>query len=132
MKHLSKTTLRELKKRYLNILKKCFLANLVLIFLSEPSLAGMKDVWDMGTIRPSVGITIGYDVISDDINVINTFANEGSYTVNGDVLDKFSTTISLGLEVNVTENSTLKLEYLGNYRQEYIDHSGMLRLEMRF
>ena len=39
MTNYSRTTLRELKKRYLSILKKCLLANLGLILLSTPSMA---------------------------------------------------------------------------------------------
>ena len=42
MTHFSKTTLRELKKRYLNVLKKCFLANLMafgMVTLSTPAMA---------------------------------------------------------------------------------------------
>ncbi|MBQ3034939.1 MAG: hypothetical protein IJD25_02675, partial [Alphaproteobacteria bacterium] len=39
MTNYSRTTLRELKKRYLNILKKCLLANLGIILLSTPSMA---------------------------------------------------------------------------------------------
>ncbi len=42
MMHYSRTTLRELKKRYLNVLKKCFLANLMafgVITLSTPATA---------------------------------------------------------------------------------------------
>ena len=39
MTTFSRTALRELKKRYLNVLKKCLLANLGLIFLSMPAMA---------------------------------------------------------------------------------------------
>ena len=43
MKNISRTTLRELKKRYLNVLKKCFLANLMafgMVTLATPATAG--------------------------------------------------------------------------------------------
>ena len=39
MTNYSRTTLRELKKRYLNILKKCLLANLLAFSLALPSMA---------------------------------------------------------------------------------------------
>ena len=40
MSHYSKTTLRELKKRYLNILKKCLLLNLMAFMVSMPAVSG--------------------------------------------------------------------------------------------
>ena len=46
MTNYSRTTLRELKKRYLNILKKCLLANLGLILLSTPSIAETEIIFD--------------------------------------------------------------------------------------
>ena len=39
MQNLSRTALKELKKRYLNVLKKCLLANLGIILLSAPVMA---------------------------------------------------------------------------------------------
>ncbi len=39
MTNYSRTTLRELKKRYLNILKKCLLANLMAFSFALPSVA---------------------------------------------------------------------------------------------
>ena len=96
------------------------------------ALVGVKGVWDMGAIRPTAGVTIGYDVISDDVSALNTLANGASYTVNGEALDRLSTGVSLGVEADIGERTTLKLEYSGTFRKEYVDHSGMLRLEWRF
>ena len=96
------------------------------------ALVGVKGVWDMDAICPTAGVTVGYDVISDDVSALNTLANGASYTVNGEALDRLSTGVSLGVEADLGERTTLKLEYSGTYRKEYQDHSGMLRLEWRF
>ena len=96
------------------------------------ALVGVKGTWDMGAIRPTAGVTVGYDVISDDVSALNTLANGASYTVNGEALDRLSTTVTTGIEADLGERTTLKLEYSGTYRKEYQDHSGMLRLEWRF
>ena len=96
------------------------------------ALAGVKGTWDMGPIRPIAGVTVGYDIISDDVSALNTLANGASYTVNGEALDRLSTTVTTGIEADLGERTTLKLEYSGTYRKEYLDHSGMLRLEWRF
>ena len=45
MQNLSRTALKELKKRYLNVLKKCFLLNMMVfscVTLSSPVLAETK------------------------------------------------------------------------------------------
>ena len=96
------------------------------------ALVGVKGTWNMGAIRPTAGITVGYDIISDDVSALNTLANGASYTVNGEALDRLSTTLTTGIEADLGDRTTLKLEYSGTFRKEYADHSGMLRLEWRF
>ena len=96
------------------------------------ALVGVKGTWDMGAIRPTAGVTVGYDIISDDVSALNTLANGASYTVNGEALDRLSTTVTTGIEADLGDRTTLKLEYSGTFRKEYADHSGMLKLEMRF
>ncbi|MBO7244209.1 MAG: autotransporter outer membrane beta-barrel domain-containing protein [Alphaproteobacteria bacterium] len=96
------------------------------------AIAGIKTAWDLGKIRPTVGINVGYDIISDDVTVLNTLANGASYTVNSEALDRLSVGISTGIEAKVSDRTNMKLEYNGSFRKEYVDHSGMIKLEMRF
>ena len=96
------------------------------------AIAGIKGSWDLGKIRPSVGVNVGYDVISDDVATLNTLANGASYTVNAEALDRLSVGVTTGIEAKLGDRTTLKLEYNGSFRKEYTDHSGMLKLEMRF
>ena len=96
------------------------------------AIAGIKTAWDLGKIRPSVGINVGYDVISDDVSALNTLANGASYTVNAEALDRLSVGISTGVEAKLNDRTTLKLEYNGSFRKEYTDHSGMIRFELKF
>ncbi|MBR6730376.1 MAG: autotransporter outer membrane beta-barrel domain-containing protein [Alphaproteobacteria bacterium] len=96
------------------------------------AMAGFKVGADLGWVRPLAGVMVGYDVITDDISSVNTLANGATYTINGKALDRLSTTVVAGFGMDIGENATLKLEYNGNYRKEYLDHSGMLRLEVKF
>ncbi len=96
------------------------------------AIAGIKTAWDLGKIRPSVGINVGYDVISDDVSALNTLANGASYTVNSEALDRLSVGVTTGVEAKLNDRTTLKLEYNGSFRKEYKDHSGMLKLELKF
>ncbi|MBO7244480.1 MAG: autotransporter domain-containing protein, partial [Alphaproteobacteria bacterium] len=75
------------------------------------ALAGAKASWDLGKIRPTVGISVGYDVITDEVSAVNTLANGASYTVTGEALDRLSATVTTGLEAKVTDRTSLKLEY---------------------
>ena len=96
------------------------------------ALVGVKGVLDLGSIRPTAGLSVGYDVVSDDAIATNTLANGASYTVNGEALERLSTTFTTGVEADVGERTTVKLEYSGTFRKEYQDHSGMLKLEVKF
>ncbi len=96
------------------------------------TMAGFKVGADLGWIRPLAGVMVGYDVITDDVASVNTLANGATYTINGKALDRLSTTVVAGFGMDIGENATLKLEYNGNYRKEYLDHSGIIRLETNF
>lgn len=79
-----------------------------------------------------LGVQVGYDVVNDNGTVLNTLANGASYTVKGEALDRLSSTVTTSLEAELSDRTSLKLEYSGTFRKEYQDHSGMLKLEMRF
>ena len=96
------------------------------------AMAGLKVGADFGKVRPLVGVMLGYDVVSDDIVTTNTLANGGLYTIRGEALDRLSTAVIAGFGADLSQNSTIKLEYSGNYRKEYFDHSGMIRFELKF
>ena len=96
------------------------------------AMAGFKVGVDLKWIRPLAGVMVGYDIISDDITSVNTLANGATYRVEGKALDRLSTTVVAGFAADLGDNASLKLEYLGNYRKEYLDHSGMIRLEHKF
>ena len=64
--------------------------------------------------------------------MINTLANGTTYIVRGKAPDRLSTTVIGGFASDITDNLSLRLEYAGSYRKEYIDHSGMLRLDYKF
>lgn len=96
------------------------------------AIAGVKGAWDLGVVRPTVGFNVGYDVITDDVATLNTLANGTSYTVNGEALDRLNVGVEAGVEGCIGERTTLKLEYNGSFRKEYQDHSGMLKLELKF
>ena len=52
------------------------------------ALAGVKVGADLGWIRPLVGVSVGYDIKTDDHSTLNTLANGGIYYSDGKALDK--------------------------------------------
>ena len=83
-------------------------------------------------IRPMAGVLFGYDLKTDDIKGVNILSNGVSYIVDGKALPRFSTSVKLGIETLLNEKTSLKLEYLGSFRNSYQDHGGMLRLKYNF
>ena len=83
-------------------------------------------------IRPTAGILFGYDLKTEDIKGVNILSNGASYVVDGKALPRFSTNVKLGIETRLNEKTSLKLEYLGSFRNSYQDHGGMLRLKYNF
>ena len=96
------------------------------------AMIGVRGMLNLGAIRPTAGVTVGYDIISDDISAVNTLANGASYTVNSEKLDKLSTIVTLGFKADISKNTSFSLEYSGTFRKEYQDHSGMLRFNYSF
>ena len=92
---------------------------------SYKSIKGIK-------LRPTAGVLFGYDLKTDDIKGVNILSNGASYIVEGKALPRLSTNVKLGIETLLNEKTSLKLEYLGSFRNSYQDHGGMLRLKYNF
>ncbi len=88
--------------------------------------------WKGYLIRPTFETMVAYDVVSDDMNSVNTLSNNASYFIKGESLPQFSTFVNAGLEAQISANSSLLLEYNGSFRRSYQNHGGMLRFEMNF
>ena len=90
MRNISRTTLRELKKRYLNILKKCFLANLMafgMVTLSTPATAGEDRLDNSGDKTYTQDVTFEDLEYSGDGGAIS---NAGSITFGGSLTATFT------------------------------------------
>ena len=73
MTNYSRTTLRELKKRYLNILKKCLLANLMAFSFALPSMA--EETWNEIELTTQIKTQADVDALnlgSGNTKIINT------------------------------------------------------------
>ena len=78
----------------------------------------------------NLGIT--YDLASDKGNTTVNLANGSSYTVQGKRLDKLGYEESLSFTATLSDNITASTSYLGAYRDNYREHTGMLNVKYAF
>ena len=82
-------------------------------------------------VEPSAKIYATYDLISDDAVATVSFAEGAGYQVKGESLDRFG--IETGLGVSATlDNIELSLDYLGGFKKDYQNHSGIIKAKYHF
>ena len=115
MTNYSRTTLRELKKRYLNILKKCLLANLMAFMVSVPVWASSTATKNDG----SAGVQIGND------SELLTYLKDQNYHVITD--GTFSNIVVDENGESVTYIGVPKVDANGNTTYTYPRLGGILK-----
>ena len=119
MKHYSRTAIKELRKRYLTVLKKCFLLNMGMILFSTPTLAATETI----TQRVSNSSTLSY---SNPLIFKNITLERTESTVYGGAVNN---TASLNFKNQVTfeqnKASGIKVPALGGA----ISNTGTLTFE---
>ena len=95
-------------------------------------VAGVRMAKDFGQFRPEAYLGITYDLASDKGNTTVNLANGSSYTVQGKRLDKLGYEASLSFAATLSDNITASVSYLGAYRDNYREHTGMLNVKYAF
>lgn len=95
-------------------------------------VAGVRMAKDFGQFRPEAYLGITYDLSSDKGNTTVNLANGSSYTVQGKRLDKLGYEASLSFAASLNENITASVSYLGAYRDNYREHTGMFNVKYNF
>lgn len=80
---------------------------------------------------PEVAVRATYDIVDADNNIAVNLPNGSTYTIRGETLERFGveTAAKLGM---LSGNVEVSLEYLGKYRKDYYDHTGLVSLKYRF
>ncbi len=82
-------------------------------------------------VEPNARIYATYDLISDDTIATVSFAEGAGSQVKGESLDRFG--IETGLGVSATLDSIeLSLDYLGGFKKDYQNHSGIIKAKYHF
>ncbi len=89
-----------------------------------------KKVQDF-VLKPAVSLHATYDIIDDESASTVQLANGASYTVQGESLERFG--IEAGAQMGISfGNVDVSLDYMGRFKKDYTDHTGMLNLKYNF
>ena len=94
--------------------------------------AGFRKTSESGLIRPEIYLGAGYDVLADHQDAIVTLSNGAAYRVYTQHLDKLSLEAGLGLGIHFSNHVSFTVNYLGQLRKHYRNHTGMVGLKYAF
>lgn len=78
--------------------------------------------------RPELYGGMSYDFVSNRDNAIVKVAGGEDYVVKGKRLNHMGFQVGAGITSELTEKLTMNLSYLGNFRRDFYDNSGILGL----
>ncbi len=89
-----------------------------------------KKVQDF-VLKSAVSLHATYDIIDDESASTVQLANGAAYTVQGESLERFG--IEAGARLGASfGNVDVSLDYMGRFKKDYTDHTGMLNLKYNF
>lgn len=94
--------------------------------------SGLRKIWGSGLLRPEIYLGAGYDVLTDRHDAFVNIENGAGYRVYGQRLGRFSAEANLGLGIHFSNHLTISINYLGELRKHYYNHTGMLGLKYAF
>lgn len=83
-------------------------------------------------LTPELKIAATYDFNQDNDNRTVVLPDLSEYRVKGDPLDKFGVEAGAGLTIAFGRGGELSLEYDGDFKKDYTDHTGMMNLKINF
>lgn len=93
---------------------------------------GLHTSYEFGMFKPEVYAGIAYDFVRDSDSAVVSLPNGTSYMVQGDHMKRFGYEFNVGLNAQLTDNTSAYLGYEGKYREHYQDHTGTLNLRYSF
>ncbi|MCQ2914037.1 MAG: autotransporter outer membrane beta-barrel domain-containing protein [Alphaproteobacteria bacterium] len=94
---------------------------------------GWNDTYNVNgkEVKPKASLGFIYDVKSDNNKVVISSANTKLMSEDGR-LKRFGTELSLGADAKLTNNWNVSLDYNGEYRQHYQNHTGTVSVRYDF
>lgn len=93
-----------------------------------------KDLYGIGCnlFRPEAYLGVTYDLVSDRDNAVVNLSNGSQYTVHGKRLPRLGVEAGAGLTAHVTDNLSANINYIGGFRKDYKEHTGLVGLKYQF
>ena len=82
-------------------------------------------------VEPNAKIYATYDLINDDSVASVSFTEGAGYQIKGESLDRFGIETGLGISATLN-NIELSLDYLGGFKKDYQNHSGIIKAKYHF
>lgn len=94
-----------------------------------------KDLYygkDCHVMRPEIYAGVTYDFISDRDNAVVSLGNGSTYVINGKRLDRMGYEMGAGITAELSDHWSGNISYIGDLRNHYQNHSGMIGLSYAF
>lgn len=72
-----------------------------------------------------------YDIISDESLASVNVLSGGSYQIEGEKLNRFGVEAGVGVSATLN-NLDVSIDYLGGFKKDYQNHSGMIKATYHF
>ena len=83
-------------------------------------------------LTPYIRIGMLYDIKSGKDNAMVYLTNGSNYFIEGSPLNRFALETNVGVEIDINDNWSTNLNYLGNFREKFHSHSCMINLKYIF
>lgn len=83
-------------------------------------------------IYPDLRGAVTYDFVQDDWENIVHLPNNRSYRITAERLDELGFEAGIEIGMRIANRFDIALSYLGMFRKDYTDHTGLLNLKYRF
>ena len=93
---------------------------------------GVRFSKEYGIFRPDIYLGLAYDILVPDNNTSIRLANGSSYIVEGRNLSRMEYQVNIGLNAALTDNISLGTGYMGAFRENYREHTGIIRFKYDF
>ena len=94
--------------------------------------AGVRFMKEYGRFMADIYMGLGYDITKPKNNTYVSLNNGTHYIVEGKNLSRFEYELNLGLQTYITDRMLVGATYMGAYRKNYQEHTGIIRLKYSF
>ncbi len=85
------------------------------------------------TLIPEVSLGVSYDMFSDGaVSMVELAGVAGSYRTEGEALDELAFNFGVGLTTEFANAIELSVNYDGQFRSDYYNHTGMVKVQYNF